>query len=107
MRARERHCRTCSGGIHDSGNRPSARQLAQPPGVLAIGLRAPLATPQGTCLHRLGEMRNRAGGRERVAHEQPARARLDCDIDLLAGEATRPARHSRRRRVDTAAHHLA
>jgi len=82
-------------------------QFAQPPRVLAIGLGAPLATPQRARLHRLGEMRDRARGHERVADEQPARARLHRNSDLPAGEALHPARHRRRRRVDPTAAHLA
>jgi hypothetical protein len=35
-------------------------------------------------------MRDGAGGEERLADEEPARAGLDRDVDLLAGEALRP-----------------
>jgi hypothetical protein len=48
---------------HVLGRNPRLRQpaigeqFAQPPGVLAIGLRAPLATPQRARLHRLGQTR--------------------------------------------------
>jgi hypothetical protein len=47
------------------------------------------------------------GGREGVAHEQPARARLNGDIDPLIGNASGPTRHGGRRRLDPAPHHLA
>ena len=106
-RARERHWRTCSGGIHASGKPAIGEQLAQPARVLAIGLRAPLATPQRARLHRLGQMRHRARRRERVADEQPARARLDRDIDPRPAKRLAHARHGRRRGVDPPAHHLA
>jgi len=75
-------------------------QFAQPFRVLAIGLRAPLGTPQRPRLHRLGQMRHRAGPNERVTDEQPARARLDRHVDLLARKARHPTPHGRRRRVD-------
>ncbi len=48
---------------------------------------------------RLGQMRHRAGPNERVTDEQPARARLDRHVDLLA-QARHPTPHGRRRRVD-------
>ena len=67
------------------------QQLAQPARVLAIGLRATLATPQRTRLHRLGQMRHRTGADQRVTDEQPPRAGLDRDID------PRPAKRSAQR----------
>jgi len=39
-------------------------------------------------------MRHRAGGDQRVADEQPARARLDRDVHLSPREAPDPAAHS-------------
>jgi hypothetical protein len=54
-------------------------QLAQPAAVLAIGLGAALAAAQRARLHRFGQMRHRPRGNQRVAHEQPAGARLDRD----------------------------
>jgi len=41
-------------------------------------------------INRLGEMRNGARLGERLANEQPARARLDRDMHLLAGKAPNP-----------------
>ena len=68
----------------DPGLRQPAvgEQLAQPPGVLAVGLGAALATPQRARLDRLGQMRLGARGDQRVTHEQPAGARLDRDPHL-------------------------
>ena len=86
---------------------PLGEQLAQPAGVLAIGLGPALATAQRARLDRLGQMRHRARSDQRVADEQPARAGLHRDVDLAALEALRPARDGRRRRVDPAATHLA
>ena len=51
-------------------------QLAQPAGVLAIGLGAPLATAQRARLDRLGQMRLSARRDQCVADEQPAGARF-------------------------------
>jgi hypothetical protein len=65
-------------------------QLSQPAGVLAVGLRAPLLATQRARLDRLGEMRNGARLGERLANEQPARARLDPDMNFLAGKAPNP-----------------
>jgi hypothetical protein len=61
-------------------------QLAQPAGVLAIGLGPLLAAAQCARLDRLGQMRHRARGHQRVAREQPARVRLDRDMHLAASE---------------------
>jgi len=80
-------------------------QLAQPPGVLAIGLGAALASPQRARLDRLGQVRLGTGGDQRVAHEQPARARLHRDLDL-ALKAPDPRADGRRRRVDPTPAHL-
>jgi hypothetical protein len=85
---------------------PVGEQLAQPLRVLAIGLSAPLAPPQRPRLHRLGQMRHRARRHQRIADEQPARARLHRNMHLTAAKAFRPARHGRRRRGDAATHHL-
>jgi hypothetical protein len=63
--------------------------------------------PQRTRLHRLGQMRHRPGRGQRVAHEQPARARLHRHIDPPAGKPRRPARHGRRRGIDPPATHPA
>jgi len=81
-------------------------QFAQPPSVLAIGLGAALATTQRARLHRLGQMRHRAGPNERIAHEQPARASLDGDIDLASIEASDPPCDRRRRGINPTAAHL-
>jgi hypothetical protein len=76
----------------DPGLRQPTRgeQLSQPAGVLAVGLGAPLLAAQRARLDRLGEMRNGARLGERLANEQPARARLDRDMHLLAGKAPNP-----------------
>jgi len=107
IRARERHWRTCSGGIHASGSRPSASssrsQRASSRSVFARRLRPRSARAR---LYRLGEMRRHAGRGQRVTDEQAARARLDRDVDFAAREARDPARRGRRRGVDPAACHL-
>jgi hypothetical protein len=105
-RARERHWRTCSGGIH-APQPPVSEQFTQPSRVLTIGLGAALATPQRARLDGLGQMRHRRGGGQRIADEQPARAGLHCDVDRAAIEALGPARDRRRCGVDPAAEHLA
>ena len=89
------------------GQAALGEQLTQPARVLAIGLSAPLATPQRARLHRLGQMRNRTRGHERVTDEQPARARLHRDIDLAAAKALRPALDGHRRGIDATPAHLA
>ena len=75
-RARERHWRTCSSGLQASGSRPAHEQLAQPPRVGAIGLGAALAAAQRAGLHRLGQMRDRAGTLDsaRQTNNQPVHA---------------------------------
>ena len=86
----------------------SARRLRAACGfVLAVWLvsteapgsvfRAPLLAPQRARLDQLGEMRDGARLHQRLAHEQPARARLDRDVDLLACEPPRPRPNSLRR----------
>jgi hypothetical protein len=84
---------------------PVGEQFAQPARALTIGLGAALAPAQGARLHRLGQMRHRAGGHQRVTDEQPARARLHRDMHLPAIKPPRPPFHGRRRRVDAATHH--
>jgi hypothetical protein len=86
---------------------PLQEQRAQPPGVLAVGLGAPLPAPQGAGLDRLGQMRDGARLHKRLAHKQPARAGLHRDMQLRAGEPLRPLAHGRRRGPDAAAPHLA
>ena len=83
------------------------QQLAQPARVLAIGLRAPLAPPQRARLHRLGQMRHRPGGDQRVTDKQPPGAGLHRDAQLAAIEALNPPRHGHRRGIDPPAQHLA
>jgi hypothetical protein len=76
-------------------------QLPQPTGVLTVGLRAPHLAPQRARLDRLGEMHNSARLRERLANEQPARARLHGNMYL--SPAKRPAHaNSLRRRANPA-----
>jgi len=70
-------------------------QLAQPPGVLAVGLGAPLAAAQRARLHGLGQVRDRARGDQRVADEQPAGAGLHRDIDLALKRSTQRATAAR------------
>jgi hypothetical protein len=85
---------------------PVGEQFAQPARVLTIGLGAALAPAQGARLHRLGQMRHRAGGHQRVTDEQPARARLQPRHTPPGDQtASRPPFHGRRRRVDAATHH--
>ena len=105
-RARERHWRTCSGGIHASGNRPSASSLrsqrASSRSVLARRLRPRNARVSTG----LGEMRDGAGPRARHTRTAnpctpPPRHRS------VAREAPGPARHRLRRRRDPATRHLA
>src|SRR5829696_5880818 len=74
-----------------------AEQRAQPAGVLAVGLGAPLLAPQRARLDRLGQMRDRPGLDQRLAHKQPARARLDRDVKLPVAEPARPLAHGLRR----------
>jgi hypothetical protein len=52
-------------------------------------------------------MRHRAHLHQRLAHEQPARARLDRDVDLLAREPLHPRPNSLRRGRYPATAHLA
>jgi hypothetical protein len=59
--------------------------------------RAPLPASQRGRLDRLGQMRDRAGLHQRLAYKQPARARLNSDMDLLAGEAGCPPTNALRR----------
>ena len=69
---------------------PFAEQLAQPLGVRAIGLGAALAAAQRAGLHRLGQVRHRPGPLQAPADKQPARARLNRDMDLPARETIHP-----------------
>ncbi|HEY6694427.1 MAG TPA: hypothetical protein VI006_16365 [Solirubrobacteraceae bacterium] len=85
---------------------PLGEQLAQPAGVLAIGLGAPLAPAQRARLDRLGQMRHRARGDQRVTDKQPPGAGLHRDIDLARIEALDPAGDGRRRGVNPTAAHL-
>lgn len=84
-----------------------AEQRPQPAGVLAVGLRAPLLAPQRARLDRLGGMRHHTTLTQRLADEQPARARLDRDVDLLASEPSRPRPNSLRRGNYRATAHVA
>ena len=59
---------------------PLAQQLAQPLGIRAVGLGAALAAAQRAGLHRLGQMRHRAGALQGAADKQPTRARLDSNV---------------------------
>ena len=52
-------------------------------------------------------MRDGARLPQRLAHKQPARARLDSDVKLRAGEPTSPLAHGLRRGPDAATLHLA
>ena len=52
-------------------------------------------------------MRHRAHFGERLAHEQPARARLDSNVDVLAGEPLGPPTNGVGGRVNAAAVDLA
>lgn len=97
----------CSGGIHDSCNRPSLQQLPEPAGVHPVGLRAALATPQRGRLDRLGEMRDRAAALQRAGDEQPAGTRPDRDVHHPAGEPPDPLLDRVRSRVDPPAQQLA
>jgi hypothetical protein len=92
----------------DPGLRQSAlaEQLPQPAGVLAVGLGAPLLAAQRARLDRLGQMRNDARLDQRLADKQPARARLDRNVDFLAGELPGPRPNSLRRGRYPAAAHL-
>jgi hypothetical protein len=83
-----------------------AEQRPQPSGVLAVGLRAPLLAPQRARLDRLGQMRNGAYLHQRLTDEQPTRARLHRNVDLLAGEPCRPPPHGLRCRANPAARQL-
>jgi len=49
-----------------------------------------LLAPQRARLHRLGQMRHRARGRQHLRDKQPARARLQRHLDMLAGELLHP-----------------
>ena len=105
-RARERHWRTCSGGIHASGNRPSASssrsQRASSRSVLARRLRprnARVSTGSARCATAP------AATSASQTNSQPVHASTATSISP-AGEALHPARHGRRRRVDPAARHL-
>ena len=51
-------------------------------------------------------MRHRPRSDQRVAHEQPARARLHRDVHLAAPEALHPAPDGRRLRLNAATAHL-
>jgi hypothetical protein len=62
-------------------------------GIGAVGLRAALSAPAGGSLSRFGQMWNGAGGDQRLAHEKPAGAGLDGDLDLFALEALQPLAH--------------
>jgi hypothetical protein len=86
---------------------PLTEQLTQPPGVRPVGLRAALAPPQRAGLHRLGQMRERAGPLQRPAHEQPARARLNRNMHDPAPEPPHPLLDRRRARIELTAPHLA
>ncbi len=52
-------------------------------------------------------MRDRARPRQRLTHEQPARARLDRNMYLALGEPCHPLLHSFRRRTDPSPGQLA
>jgi hypothetical protein len=69
-------------------------QLAQPTRVLAIGLRAPLGTPQRSRLHRLGQMRRRARRDQLLDHEPPAGRGLHSRLNLLARQALQKPPHT-------------
>jgi hypothetical protein len=84
-----------------------AEQRAQPARILAVGLGAPLPAPQRARLDRLGETRHSTRFGQRLAHKQPARAGLDRDVNVGAGEAPDPIAHGPRRRADAAALNLA
>ena len=106
IRARERHWRTCSGGIHASGSRPSASssrsQRASSRSVLARRLRprnARVSTGSARCAT--------APAATSASHtnSQPVHAST-ATCDLAAAEALRPAPDRRRRGVDPTAPHL-
>ena len=103
---RERHWRTCSGGIHASGSRPrrAARGATRASwrSVFARRLRprnARVSTGSARCA--TAPARSSAS-----SDKQPARARLHRDMHLTAREPRDPLRHGRRRRADPPTHHL-
>jgi hypothetical protein len=84
--------RTCSGGIHDSGQPPVGQQFPQQPGVGAVGLRPPLRAAQRGGVRRLGQVRGDAGPVELLDHVPPAGARLHRPAHIgAAGELGKPA----------------
>jgi hypothetical protein len=82
------------GGRDPGLGQPALRQQrAQPARVLAVGLGAPLLAAQGARLGRLGQVPDGARLTQRLAHEQPARAGLDRDVDPLTPEPPDPTAH--------------
>src|SRR5438045_7450198 len=75
--------------------------------VGAVGLGAPLVAAAGARLGRLCQMRPRPRRRQRLADEQPARARLDGDVDLVLRATRHPLLHSVTAGEKTAAADLA
>ena len=106
-RARERHWRTCSGGIHASGNRPSASSSAAS------------ARPRDRSWRAACDPATRASPPARP--DAPPRPPPPARHRRTTSPCTPPprhrsrwpakrathARHRRRRRIDPAAHHLA
>ena len=106
IRARERHWRTCSGGIHASGSRPSASssrsQRASSRSVLARRLRprnARVSTGSARCAVAP------AAASASQTNSQPVHASTATWISRPAKRATQRA-DGRRRGVDPTACHL-
>ena len=73
------------------GHSPRLEQLAQTPGILAIGLGTLLGAAQRAGLRRLGEMHLGTDRAQLLDHEAPAGRRLERRLDLLSIPAAQPA----------------
>jgi hypothetical protein len=87
---------------------PCLQQLAQPAGVVAVGLGPLLRAAQDARLRRLGQAHPGADRLELLDHEAPAGRRLQRRLDLRALPAAQPAPESEPvGRPDPAPAHLA
>jgi hypothetical protein len=82
------------------------QQLAQMPGVRAIGLGALLGAAPRRGLGRLGQMRPAADRPDLLDHEAPTRRRLQRDVQIRAPEPVQESSHrlAMRRRDPRPAH---
>lgn len=72
---------------------PVHQQLPQMPGVSAVGLGPLLLPAQRARLRRLAQMHPRANATQLLAHEAPARRRLQRHLELQARESLQEPPH--------------